>query len=220
MKNLILISLLLSSLLTNGQEPIRNFKNHFKISPFALYDSENPSLRIEFERRVNEKIGFEIGAGWIYTLYDYKSRNLTESKNIGYIIDTQIRNYFSSYSNGIGYWGIRGVIIESDNTREMQFSPNSQIFGSPDSFNELVRFEKKIYGLQFILGGRFTVSNHIFLEGIIGLGTSYRYVNNNTPEFYPDPVFDRNIRAVISNRNYNNWFTPYPYFQIQLGYGW
>jgi len=221
-KKIITIVLISISAVCSCQDAIHSFKSFIKTTPFAIYDSENPSFRIAYELKFSEKFGLQVGAGWIYTLYDYKERSETESANFGYVLNAELRNYLPTNkgSNGLAFWGLRGVVINSDNTRKMMFSPESQIYGSPDSFEELVRVQKQILGVQLILGGKFTVTKHLFLEGIIGLGSSYRRINNNTPESYSYPVFDRNIRSQISNRNYNNWFTPYPYFQIHVGFGW
>lgn len=222
MKKTSIIFFLFYTIFVYSQEQIHTFRNYLKTTPFALYDSENPSFRMGYERRIGKSVGWELGGGVIYTLYDYKYRKQTDSENIGYIFNSELRFYINGNksSNGISFFGLRGVVIESDNTREMIFSPDDQMFSSPESFHEFVRFQKRIYGVQIVLGGKFTIGKHLYLEGIIGLGTSYRYINNNTSESYPDPVFDRNIRAEISNKNYDNWFTPYPYFQVHIGTGW
>ena len=222
MKRLITIIFCLTISYANSQNAIHRFKNFIRATPFAILDTENPSIRFAYEKKLNNKFGLEIGVGYIYTLYDYKERKSTDSQNFGYILSLEARNYFSTnkQSNEMAFWGIRGVFINSDNTRKMTFNTKSPINGLPNNSVEFVRFQKRIYGVQLILGGKFTVTDNFFLESIIGVGTSYRQINNNLPEHHPDPVFDRNLRAVISNRNYDNWFTPYPYFQIHIGWGW
>jgi hypothetical protein len=164
MKNILFFVFLTYTSSAFCQEAIHRFNNFVKSTPFAIYDSENPSIRIAYERKFHENFGLEIGAGYIYTLYDFKERINTASHNFGYMFNIELRNYFSvnkkSYS--LAFWGIRGVIINSDNTRKMRFSSISPITGLPDYFEELIRFQKKIYGVQLILGGKLTVTNHIF----------------------------------------------------------
>lgn len=204
----------------NEDDPTQ-FRLLLKTTPFAIYDPENPSLRLTGELKLNPSIGILIGGGWIYTLYDRKMRNETDSKNIGGLATTEIRFYIppKSYSNGVFFVGFRAAHLQSDLTKKLMFSPLSQIYGAPDSFFEPVRQIKKISSLQITGGLQFTVTDHIFLEIEAGIGTSRRYIKNDIPDSYGNPVFDRNNRATISNRNYDNWFTPFPYFQVHIGYG-
>ena len=222
MKNILFFVLLTYTSSAFCQEAIHRFNNFVKSTPFAIYDSENPSIRIAYERKFHENFGLEIGAGYIYALNDFKEKTNTASRNFGHMFNIELRNYFSvnKKSNSLAFWGIRGVIINSDNTRKMRFSPNPERSGPHESLEKMIRFQKRVIGGQVILGGKFTVTKHLFLESIIGVGTSYRQVSNNKPKSYPNPIFEKKFRSDVSNMNYNNWFTPYPYFQIHIGWAW
>ncbi len=110
--------------------------------------------------------------------------------------------------------GLRGIYIKSDLTKPMEFYPSNGYIKKD------VRQLKEIYGIQVIVGLKGYLSKDIYIEPILGLGTSYRYIHNEVDASLGQPLYDQNLRGNISNMEYNNWFTPFPYLQFHIGYTW
>jgi hypothetical protein len=216
---LITISSIVLSGIINAQEsaPI-DFTSQVSVTPFSIVDSENPSLRISYEHKISPSNGILVQGGWIYPLYNRDRIHETNSTNAGFMSAVEIRHYWPSENNGNFYTGLRAGILRSDLSKLFWFDTTT--VGPANDFQFVTRQEKQVISAQIIGGLKFIVSNRIFMDFEFGLGTSHRIVQNDVPTSFDDPVFDRNIRASISNKEYNNWFTPFPSFQIHIGYLW
>lgn len=190
-------------------------KNRGYLTPFALYDPENPSLRLGYERVFDNKISLLAGAGWIYTLYDRDSMYAEYSKNRGFVYCLELRKYSRKVPL---YFGLRYSHLRSDNTRVYSFPDSTKRYSA--GFSKALRMEKNIMALQVVGGFAFELDKGFVMDLELGLGVAKRNVDlQDHPESWGSPVFDRNIRADISNRDHKGWFIPYPYLQLHLGWG-
>lgn len=193
-----------------------SFKNQITLTPFAAFDND-PSLRIAYERKFANDKALYFQTGWMYTLYNRDQLTDAGAKNFGYMFATEFRHYLQSASNQNFYLGLRFNMSQSDLAKLFWFdTTNTDI----SNFRYPTRQVKQIWGTQIVGGLSFTITKHLIIDMEAGIGTSYRKVINHVPDNFGDPLFDRDLRATISNKNYDNWFTPFPYFQIHIGYGW
>ena len=192
------------------------FENRIYITPFAIYDRENPSIRFRYERIFGNDFSFLLGGGIIYTLYDRDSMHVEDSKNRGIVFNSELRKYLF---NSPFYLGTRFFYLKSDNVRVYAFS--DPLMQSSVDFRKALRIEKNIMASQITMGLAGEFGNGFIIDLELGIGIAQRDVAlQSYPQIWGEPVFDRNIRADISNRNDTGWFFPYPYFQLHLGWGW
>ena len=226
------LNFVLSANSTEHKIPSNNSKNTIFFVPFNLFDLQNPSIQMAYERKFNKHIGIQIEFGYIinhniqnYILDRIKGIKGDEYTNSGLRLKIELKYILRKVKGGFFYTSIDLYYTQNKSGVDEAFSVSDSTFKystyRPPGTNAYYDFfinDMKKYGTNLKTGLKIFFGRKKFVvEPNFGLGIAYRMVKQYERENINDKLLYNDDPLSWNHKNGNMWDLGIE-FDVKIGY--